>query len=338
MRAICKIFVGGQDITSRIEPLLIDLSISDRAGASSDSASMTIDDRSGQIVMPGPRAPVQIFLGWEGGGVALAFSGVVDEIRSNGGRGGRRLSIGAKGMDTRGKAKQGQRKHFDDKTIGDAMSAAAQEAGISVSVDPAFASIKRKYIALDDESFVAFGERMARELGGTFKIVGDRAVLAKRNGGASPSGLILPTVFATWGSNLHSWDITPIIGRPVEKEALARYYDPKSAEWKEEKADTGTADAETTKPSRYSEADQDRAKEQASSDAAESDRQSGQGSVTIEGNTDAQPEGLCVVAGARPGVDGVYRIEGVDHRYSRGGFTTGLDLRQPKGEAGKDSR
>ncbi|MBN9033312.1 MAG: hypothetical protein BGO05_05525 [Rhizobiales bacterium 63-7] len=340
MKAAFRVKVAGQNISAKLNPILIDISVNDRAGQSSDSASIRLDDTGGRLVMPQPRDPIEIALGWENTGVGVVFVGVVDEVRASGSRSeGRVVSISAKGMDTRGKSKQGQRQHFDDTTIGDAMKKAGQSAGLSVSVDSSLASIKRPYIALDDESFVAFGERMAREVGGTFKIVGDQAILAKRNSGQSVGGQALPSVTAAWGQNLHSYDITPILGRPVEKQALARWYDPKAAKWQKETADTGTDGGQTIKPAVYAEADQDRAKEQAGSDAAESDRRSGEGSVTIEGNIAAQPEGVCIVSGCRPGVDGSYRIEGVSHSYSRGsGFVTTLELGQPKGEAGKDSR
>lgn len=337
-RAVYAVLVAGADITSNLAPVLTSLSVQDRAGVSSDSASIDVDDTGGRLVLPQPKAPVTIMLGWEGGGMGVVFEGVVDDVRARGGRSGRSVSISAKGMDTRGKAKQGQRRHFDNATIKDALAKAGEFAGVSVKVDPALASITRPYIGMDDESFVAFGERLAREVGGTFKIVGKTAVLAKRNGGTAPGGGALPTVTAAWGVNLHDYDIAPILGRPVEKETLARWYDPKTAKWKSTTAETGTAGGETTKPARFPEADESRANEQASSDAAESDRRSGEGSVTIEGNIAAQPEGLCVVEGCRPGVDGVYRIESVSHNYSRGGFITRLELRQPKGAAGTDSR
>lgn len=339
MKALCSVRVGGDDITDALLPRLIRLSVSDKAGSSSDTASIDIDDTDGAIIMPESGDQVTILLGWEGQGIGVVFEGTIDEISASGGRSGRTLSISAKGMDTRGKAKQGQRRHFDDTTIGDALKKAGQTAGYSVTVDKALAGIKRKYIALDDESFAAFGERLAREVGGTFKMVGgNKAILAKRNGGQSASGGQLPVVVAAWGVNLHSYDVTPILGRPVEKKTKSRWYDQKAATWKEEEADTDTEDAETEKPARYSEADQDRAKEQAGSDAVESDRKSGDGSVTIEGNISAQPEAICMIVACRPGIDGDYRIEGVDHEYSRGGFITRLELGQPKGKAGKDKR
>lgn len=338
MKAVFSVIAGGEDISSALSPVLLSLSVSDKAGRSSDSATIELDDKDGQLILPPKRSPIIIMLGWEEQGVGIVFEGIVDDIKASGSRSGRTVTISAKGMDTRGKAKQKQRRHFDDTTVGDAMQEAGSTAGFSVSIDKELSSIKRKYISMDGESFVAFGERMASEVGGTFKVVGKKAILAKRNGGTAASGAALPTVSAVWGQNLHSYDITPITGRLVEKKTRSRWYDKAKAKWNSEEADTGTEESETTKDATYPEADQDLAVSKSKSDAAESDRKSGEGSVEIEGNIGAQPEGLCVVSGCRPGVDGTYRIDGVNHDYSRSGFVTRLDLQQPKGTAGKDTR
>jgi phage protein D len=86
-------------------------------------------------------------------------------------------------------------------------------------------------------------------------------------------------------------------------------------------------------------ADKDEAADAAGDNQKTSERERGGGSVTILGNPMAQPEGTCIVAGVRPGIDGAYKIEGVDHTLSRGGgFETKLDLKHPDGEAGSDSR
>jgi len=45
------------------------------------------------------------------------------------------------------------------------------------------------------------------------------------------------------------------------------------------------------------------------------------------------------VSGVRACVDGIYRIHDLDHRLTkRGGFRTSIQVRQPQGGAGKDTR
>jgi phage protein D len=339
MRAIVKVVVGGTDITDRLLSRLISLTVNDQAGQTSDTASLVLDDTDGQIVMPQPGAQVEVFLGWEGRGVGPAFTGVVDEISASGGREGRTLTVGAKGMDTRGPAKEPRRLHLDDTTIGEAMSRAGRLAGIDVRVDPALAALARRYLALDDESFAAFGERIAREVGGTFKIVGTRAILALRNGGVGVGGAALPEIRAAWGENLHRYDIAPILSRNAEQKVAVRYYDLRAAAWRLVEAATGTEGARTIRTAIMPAPDAETAQARARSDAQEADRKSGEGQVVIEGNIAAQPEGLCRVTGCRPGVDGTYRIEAVTHEYGRSsGFLTTLTLKQPKGAAGRDTR
>jgi phage protein D len=54
---------------------------------------------------------------------------------------------------------------------------------------------------------------------------------------------------------------------------------------------------------------------------------------------EAQAEGTLVLSGARPGIDGSYRIVSVTHKETRsGGATTSLELKQPTGGAGNDGR
>jgi len=338
MRALFSVIVAGTDVTSRFASRLESVSVSDRSGQTSDTATITLDDRDGQLVLPAPGAAVEIMLGWEGRGSGPVFSGVVDDIRATGGRGGRSLNITAKGMDTRGPAKEPMRMHLDDVTVEEAMEKIGKRVGLEVKVDGSLAQLVRRYIALDDESFAAFGERLAKEVGGTFKIAGGKAILARRNGGESASGTTLPTVRAAWGENLHSYDIAPILGRNAEKATAVRYYDRAAAAWQIVEAATGTPNANTRRVALTRAPDEPSARAQAEADAAEADRKSGEGQVVIEGNIDAQPEGLCIVANCRPGIDGTYRIEGVNHEYSRSGFTTTLELKQPQGTAGKDSR
>jgi phage protein D len=315
--------VAGTNITTTLMPVLISLSVSDKVGTHSDTASLEIDDTDGRIVLPRIGAPVIVALGWQDEGVRVVFTGTVDEVRSSGSRGsGRTLSISAKGMDTTKKPKEGQQRHFDDSTVESILKEAGKTAGVTeVEVDPSLTVITRKYFEMRDESFIHMGERLAREIGGNFRIQGTRAIMSKRG------GTYTAAVVAAWGRNLHGWDISPSLGRAQYSQVRARWYDPKKAEWQEAEEDTDLT-VEARHDHRYAKPDRDEANQQTASDKATSERDAGEGSVTVEGDTSAIPDGLCIVTGARPGIDGPYRIESVTHSYSRGGgFVTTLDLK-----------
>lgn len=323
-RARYSVSVGGVDVSSRLSPFLISLSVNLSVGTHSDTAQIELDDTDGRVLMPKVKAPCRIALGWADGGATVSFEGTVDSVRSSGGGSGRTLSVSATASDMREKAKEPQSRHFDDTTIKDALTQVARTAGIpNVEIDPALASITREYIGLQDESLIGFGERIAREIGASFRIVGNRVVMTSRKG--SFTGIVR----ATWGDNLHSWGITPDQGRPALAKAGARFYDWLQADWGLEEVATELAEAPARAVSRFLRANPQEAVEQADADAATSDRERGGGTVTIEGDPAAQPDQLCFVSGARPGVDGLYRIETVNHKIGAQGFVTTLTLKRP---------
>jgi predicted phage terminase large subunit-like protein len=225
------------------------------------------------------------------------------------------------------------------KKLSEVMQDAGKEAGFSVQVDDALGSIEREWWGMSAESFYHFGHRIAREVGGVFKIYGKRALLVKRNAGLSASGLGLSSVIARAGGNLINWDISPIVARPRYQSVIARWYDMKAAKWKQEKVEIGGIGDKADNITRFTEADKDEAKHSGNNGKEASDRNKGEGSVVIDGDPGATPEGLCIVIGVRPGIDGAYRIDTVDHELSRdNGFTTTLSLKQPQGSAGTDTR
>lgn len=338
-KAIFSVSVGGADVTGNLTDHVTEITVTDAAGQTADTASITLADDGGRILMPSKGDMIAISLGWEGEGVRLVFEGKIEEVTSTGARGGgRMLAITAKSADTESKVKEHREKHYDDKTLGDVMKDAGGHAGVSMSVHPSLASIKRDWWGMAGQSFIAFGEKIAREVGGTFKIRGKRGTLVPRGEGIGANGSALPTVTGRWGANLISWSIAPERGRPRFRKFVTRYYDRKEAKWKREEVDAAEK-VEPQSTDRYSEADADTSKKRAGSSKKGGDREKGGGSASIDGDPSAQAEAMFILTGARPGVDGAYRIDSVEHKYVRGGgYTTSLQLKQPSGDAGKDSR
>lgn len=335
------VWVAGTDVSTRFASRLIRLKVDDNSGETADTASIELDDTAGSLGMPEKGAAVKIALGPQGSAVAVVFDGIVTDVKSIYDRGsGRRLQIDASSADTtntKTKSKKKRRKHHDNKTVGEAVKDAGKYAGVQVEVAPRIAQLKRVYQCQDNESFLHYCQRMAREYGGTFKTIGgNRAVILDRNEGktAGASGGAIGNVTARVGDNLITANISPIMSRPRYQKIKAVWYDTKEAKWKDEQVFVPGGEDGDVAEIRHSRDDKPHAKDAADGTAKEADRNKGAGSVKIDGNPMARAEGTCTVVGVRPGVDGSYTIEKASHELDRGsGYVTDIELRRPDAKA-----
>ncbi|KQT48936.1 hypothetical protein ASG43_08875 [Aureimonas sp. Leaf454] len=328
-----RVTIDGNDVSNNMRAYLMDITVSDKDGAASDTCSLKFDDTGGQLLLPEPGAAVVVYL--DG---AQVFEGVVDSTPWELTRGGgRTLGVNAKGDDHRGKTKERQAWHMDEATLKDVMETAAKKAGLQgVVMDPELGAIKRDYWALDNVSFNHFGADMAARFGATFKIRGKRAVFVKRGAGTTGTGDAMPTITASIPGNVISVSVDPAQGKRRYKKSTVRYFDRDSATFKSESVDIDLDDVDVTNTSRELAANADDAKRHAAGRKSDSERDSGTGSVEMDLSPEAQAEGTLVLTGARPGIDGTYRIVSVTHKASRSsGATTTLEIKQPQGDAGK---
>jgi hypothetical protein len=344
-KAVFWVLVNGMEITNTLEPLLMSLSISDGEGNKSDSMELTLDAQGQDIEFPPTNAPIQGGIGWEdeaGGpvGPPVQFSGKVDKCSVGLARGqGLVLTVSCKSADVKGKPKEHQEKHHDKGKLSDVAKKWGKDAGLTVKVATGI-DVERVYWAMQGESFLHWGARIAEEVGGTFKVRGDQAVIAERSSGQSIDGQSLPTIQATYGKNIISGNMSPEDDRQDWKKHRVRYYDQKAAKYKYKDVDTAETDGATvTHLHRFNHADEDSAEARGKSNSKEAEREQGGGSIVIVGEPSAQAECMCEVSGIYPGIDGTYRVATAVHKLDRGsGYTTELTLKQPKGKAGKDTR
>ena len=180
---------------------------------------------------------------------------------------------------------------------------------------------------MQNESFMAWGARMAQEMGATFKIMGKKAVFVPRNASASTGGKDLPVVMADCGRNIISWQIRPLQNRPRYDRSVVRWYDRKDAKWRKETIQLMDEAARVPLMETRKSGDRDRARDRADGNAEEAKRTKGGGTITLIGAPEAQAQGLCRITGVRSGVDGDYRVSEATHSYSRnGGWVTVCDL------------
>ena len=344
--AAYRIVIDGNDVSSAFNPLLVTLTITDSDGGKADTCNLELDDTGGQIALPPPGAAIEALLWWVdppagASAGAVQFTGVTDEPKSHGSRGGGRLlSISAKSADLKGKGKHKNSKHKDNARFGDVAKEWGSAAGYQVSVESSLASVQRDYWAMANESFLAWGTRIADDLGATFKTAFPKAAFVPLDSGASASGAALAGVTATAGVNLITWDVAPTLSRGVYRNAKVRWYDHAKAQWNVASESVGDDGAEADLTDTFKGADEGRATTRARGRAAKCKRKKGEGhSVEVDGDPAAMAQANLTIVGARPGVDGQYRIKTATHKYVRGGgWTTHCVLDQPQGAAGTDNR
>ena len=337
-KAYCFIKVGAIDVTNRLDPHLLSVTVILRADMY-DEAHIEIDDRDGRLPIPPLYANVEIALGWEHEGARVVFTGTISDIASSFGRkqGGRRLWVEATSVNPNGGAKEPQQFSLGEgappgKQEGQKlpMSQAANEifgkAGMSVRMSPRGEGTQRDYWYAMNESPMHWGQRIARELGMHFRIVGDQAIFTDMDESFG-------TVTAKWGEGLISWHIYPFAARGQWGESNSQFYNFAQATWQiMGKAFGGQAPwsfAEASKVLPHPAPNASVADQGNDGQQENSDSKRGSGHLVINGEPLAKPSMTVEVIGARPGVDGTYSINEAHHIYSRQGYTTRLEVERP---------
>lgn len=330
-----RVVLAGQDVTSRLNPMLKSIKVTRSSEQSGDTCTISLHDADGRILLPQERATVEISING-----ALIFTGFVSDVSYTFSKGGgRELEVSASSVNQGSKATEPVLRSKENASFQSIAQEWGQKAGLQVSVSGSITSVERPYWIMQNESFMSWGQRTAREIGASFKIIGNRAFFVGVNEGLSGSGKPLPAIEAAYGRNLISGSISPIISRPKFKEVELSYYDVKQAKRVKVKVPTGIDDVDTALRTVIGQADEAQAKQKAGAEGKRSDREKGGGSVTILGAAYAEPEAICQVSGVRPGIDGSYRIASVNHTITKGGgFQTELNLKQPQEGAGVDTR
>src|SRR5262245_10413964 len=237
-KAICQILIDGVDVTARLDPHLISVTVTDKEGEGTDHCAIELDDRDARLAVPADDVMLEVWLGWHTEGLYEVFTGKVQSVESGFGRkhGGRRLWVDGYGAAMSGKGRtpmqiswgkgappgQPMGEMISLKTV---LEEAAKHAGYAMHIAPELADVKRDWWAMTTESFHHFGARLASELGGVFKISGGNASMTGALSFTNAAGDVMEAVVAEWGKNLIAWRIKPYAARPQAKAAMAQYYD-----------------------------------------------------------------------------------------------------------------
>lgn len=338
-KAYCVVEVAGVNVTSALEPFLISVHIVD--GANEYQCEIELDDRDGRLPIPALNSPLSVSLGWTAESVIKVWTGLIQDVEHGFGRrqGGRRMWIKGNGGNFMGGVKsQAQDSHGDGAppgqqegpgvSLNSVLSSVAGASGLKAVVHGELGSITRDHWSQNNESGMHFVQRLANELGATFRLRGGDS-LEFTKPGEIPSGGNAGTVICKWGVNLIGYRVRPMAARPSWGGSNQQFFDTKAGQWMSVAKQFGLPNPWALASSVFrlpNPAPNAGVADQHNGGAANQISFGGDGTIIINGEPRAQMSSVAQIVGVRPGVDGEYLVKNAHHVYSRQGYTTRLHV------------
>lgn len=185
------------DITAKVRPRLIALTLTEKRGDEADQLEITLDDSDGLLEMPKPGAVLRLQLGWLRGrnvtpGLIDKGSFKVDEVEHSGPPD--QVRITARSADFTSDLKKRREQSWHDTTLGAIVNEVAGRNALQARCAPALASIQLKTVVQSRESDMALLRRLGREHDAVATIKAGSLIFAPVGSGQTATGKPLPAI------------------------------------------------------------------------------------------------------------------------------------------------
>lgn len=324
-----RLVVGGQDITAKVNPRLISLTLSEGRGGEADTLELTLADHDGQLALPRKGATMALQLGWRGQALVDKGTFEVDEVEHSGAPD--QISIKARSADVKRKLRQRTEKSWHDTTAGAIVQEIAARNGLAPRVDSTLASIKVAHIDQTNESDLNFLSRLAKQHDAVATVKKGRLLFLPINGTKTSGGAALGSMHITRADgDQHRYHSAE---RGAYSGVRAYWSDPKQAEKRSVLAGS-EEDEKRLKDTYGSEAD-------AMAAARSEQQRMARGKATFGltlalGRPELMPQTPVTVSGFKPEIDSTpWLVVKLTHSLGDQGLTTQLELETHAAPASK---
>lgn len=314
-----RVTLDGRDLTDRIAPRLLDLTLTEQRGDEADQLDLRIHDHDGRMDIPNRGAEISVAIGWKGQGLVDKGLFRVDEVEHAGAPDV--ITLRARSADFSAQLRIRRERSFDATTLGAIVQAIAADHGLTPRIAPALASVAIAHVDQTESD----GALLAR-LGKTHDAVSTikrRSLLFLPIGqGLTAAGAPLPAVtIARADGDQHRYHLAD---RDTYNGVRAFWHDQDGANRKSVLVGQ-SGNAKRLRETFANEAD---ARAEAQAEWQRIQRGVATLAYTLAlGRPDLYPEQRVTARGFKPAIDQTaWLIVKVDHRLTPGGFTTGLDL------------
>lgn len=323
-----KVTLDGADLTGRIAPRLIDLTVTSCRADAADQLDIRLSDHDGQLAIPPREAKLRVLLGWDDSPLVDMGTFTIDEVEHAGAPDV--LTLRGRSAEIRSGIRQQREQSYHDTTLGAIVGILAGRNSLTARCHPSLASIALDHIDQTNESDLNFLTRLGKRYDAVATVKSGALIFAPIGQGTTATGQPLPTVTLTRrDGDHHRWHAAD---RDAYSGVRAKYDDTAGGQTKD--VIVGTDDGHGVKTLRHTYASESNAMRAARSDYQKMKR----GAVTFDldlarGRPDIAPELTATVRGFKADIDGSdWIVVRAEHRLADSGLTTRVELEsQPEG-------
>ncbi|WP_241499334.1 phage late control D family protein [Chromobacterium sphagni] len=189
-RPACRIVLSGKDITAKLEPRLISLSLTDNRGFEADQLDIVLDDSDGKLDIPERGVTVSVAIGWAGQALVDKGSYIVDEVEYTGAPD--TLTLRARATDLRAGIATKREKSWHKTTLGAIVQAIAKANGLTPAIPAWLARQKVEHIDQTSESDANLLTRLAKQYDAIATVKAGRLIFCKAGDAETVTGRPFP--------------------------------------------------------------------------------------------------------------------------------------------------
>jgi len=318
--AALRLALNDQDISQRIAPRLLELTLSESRNDEADQLDLRLSDHDGQLAIPSRGAVLALALGWQQRGLIDKGTYQVDEIEHSGAPDV--LTLRARSTDLNHGATRRKTRSWSQSTFGAILQQLAADNALIARISPNLAAYPVEHLDQSAESDLALLSRLAQRFDAVGTVKAGYLLFAPIGHGTSVSGTPLPvTLIHRHHGDQHRYSVHD---HNQFSGVQAHWHDLNSAST--QTVTVGTADNAKILPHTCASAAQ--AHTAARSEYQRLQRQGARLSLSLAlGNPALYPEQRVQVQGFKPEIDGTdWLIVSTTHRLNNTGFISELEL------------
>ncbi len=186
-----RVTLDGVDLTAKIKPRLVSLTLTESRSNESDQLDIVLDDSDGLLAIPPKGARIALQLGKEETGLVDKGNFTVDEVEHHGAPD--MITLRARTADLIDNFRQTRERSFHDTTLGEIVKIIAADHGLRPGVSAALGVKKIAHVDQTGESDAAFLRRLGKQYDAVATVKNDTLLFAPASHTRTVSGKDLPT-------------------------------------------------------------------------------------------------------------------------------------------------